>query len=79
MRYEILMQKQAQIGLPRRRILSHVKIKIMRVNSFVAEALCSTHYTSGSMIVMKNLGVLKHLKLMSLNLTDPNKRKHPRT
>ena len=45
----------------------------------MAEALCSTDYTSGSMIVMKNLGVLKHLKLMSLHLTDPNKRKHPRT
>ena len=44
MRYEILMQKQAQIGLPRRRILSHIKIKIVRVNSFEPGVSWQKHY-----------------------------------
>ena len=44
MRYEILMQKQAQIGLPRRRLLTYIEIKIMRVNRFEPGASWQKHY-----------------------------------
>ena len=44
----------------------------------MAEVICCTHYTSGSMIIIANLGLFRHLKLMSLNPTGLNKGKSPR-
>ena len=48
----------------------------------MAGGLCSTHYTSSSehfaLNILKNIGLLKHLKMISLNPADPNKKKYPR-
>ena len=53
-----------------------------QTKSAVAGGLCSTHCTSSSehfaLNILKNIGVLKHLKMISLNPADPNKRQYPR-